>query len=301
MKKLTALLITAVILIFSFMPAAAEGIYVASGNGDRIRILENVDVTRPVAGNVVAVLGDVTVNSEVSGHVIAVFGDVRVNAPVAGQVVTIFGQTDLGANAKVMGDVITMGSLNEAPGAQVFGQQVRILGESMNLDIGAILYLQLVITLLFTIVVFIAGMLILIIARSSYAKMSENIEKNIGRKMLLGVLTFIGASALLLLLLVTLVAPLLYIVVLVLAMIPASMFAGRYILRTFSPKNSIYVEFITGLISITLLKLLIVLLVPQGRILLGFGLIGLADLLIYSLGLGIHMEQHYMKENIEKK
>jgi hypothetical protein len=79
------------------------------------------------------------------------------------------------------------------------------------------------------------------------------------------------------------------------------MFAGRYILKTFSPKNSIYVEFITGLISITLLKLLIVLLVPQGRILIGFGLTGLVDLVIYSLGLGIHMEQHYLKENTVKK
>jgi hypothetical protein len=301
MKKLTALLIVAAILVISIIPAAAEGIYVASGNGDRIRILEDVDVTQPVNGNVVAVLGDITVDSQVSGHVISVFGDVKVNGLVAGQVVTIFGQTELGQNAKVMGDVITMGSLKEASGAQVLGQQVRILGESMNLDIGAILYLQLVIMLLFTVVVLIVGLLILLIARSSYNNMAKNIEKNLGRKMLLGVLTFLGASALLLILLVTLIAPLLYIIVLILATIPASMFAGRYILKTFSPKNSIYVEFITGLISITLLKLLIVLLVPQGRILIGFGLTGLVDLVIYSLGLGIHMEQHYLKENTVKK
>ncbi len=301
MKKLTALLIMAAILVISFVPVAAEGIYVASGNGDRIRILEDVGVTQPVNGNVVAVLGDITVDSQVNGHVIAVFGEVKVNAQVTGQVVTIFGQTELGENARVMGDVITMGSLKEAPGAQVLGQQVRILGESMNFDIGAILYLQLVIMLLFTVVVLIVGLLILLIARSSYTKMAKSIEKNVGRKLLLGVLTFMGASALLLLLLVTLIAPLLYIVVLVLAMIPASMFAGRYILKTFSPKNSIYVEFITGLISLTLLKLLIVLLVPQGCILIGFGLTGLVDLVIYSLGLGIHMEQHYLKDNAEKK
>lgn len=301
MKKLTALLIVAAILVISIIPAAAEGIYVASGNGDRIRILEDVSINQPVNGNVVAVLGDINVDSQISGHVISVFGDIKVNGLVAGQVVTIFGQTELGGNAKVMGDVITMGSLKEASGAQVLGQQVRILGESMNLDIGAILYLQLVIMLLFTVVVLIAGLLILLIARSSYNNMAKNIEKNLGRKMLLGVLAFLGASALLLILLVTLIAPLLYIIVLVLAMIPASMFAGRYILKTFSPKNSIYVEFITGLISITLLKLLIVLLVPQDRVLIGLGLTGLVDLVIYSLGLGIHMEQHYLKENTAKK
>lgn len=301
MKKLTALLIVAAILVISIIPAAAEGIYVASGNGDRIRILEDVSINQPVNGNVVAVLGDINVDSQISGHVISVFGDIKVNGLVAGQVVTIFGQTELGGNAKVMGDVITMGSLKEASGAQVLGQQVRILGESMNLDIGAILYLQLVIMLLFTVVVLIAGLLILLIARSSYNNMAKNIEKNLGRKMLLGVLAFLGASALLLILLVTLIAPLLYIIVLVLAMIPSSMFAGRYILKTFSPKNSIYVEFITGLISITLLKLLIVLLVPQDRVLIGLGLTGLVDLVIYSLGLGIHMEQHYLKENTAKK
>lgn len=300
MKKGTALLVMVLILIISVIPAAGEGIFVSSESGDKIRILEDTDIMDPVNGNVISVLGNVTVNNKVNGHVIAVFGESTINAEVSGQVVTIFGNTNLRESAVVMGDIITIGSITKYTGATILGQEVRILGESMNLDIGAIVYLRLVVMILFTLAVLIVGMLAMLISKSSYNEMSKNIEKNFGRKMLLGILSFMGASALLLLLLVTLIAPLLYILVLILATIPACLYFGRFILKTFSPKNSIYMEFITGLFSITLVKLLAIFLVPQHRIIIGLILVGLVDLFIYSIGLGIHMEQHYLKGNESK-
>lgn len=297
MKKAAAVLIVFAILVFSVAPVIGEGILVISGSGDNIKILEDSNIDSPVNGNAIVVLGDITVNAGVNGHVIAVFGEVAVNAEVSGQVITIFGNTRLNEQSVVMGDVITIGSLHKASGASILGQEVRILGESMNLDIGALVYLQLAVMILFTLAVLVVGLLAMLISRAAYQNISSNLDKNIGRKMILGVLSFLGASALLLLLVITLIAPVLYIVILIMSTITASMFFGRLILKSFSQKNSIFAEFITGLISITLVKLLIVFLVPGESILVGFALVGALDLIINSVGLGIHMEQHYIKVN----
>lgn len=299
MKKLAALLISIMIVVCSVLPVAGIGVYVASDKGDRIRILEDMDINSPVSGNAIVVLGNVSVNSKVDGHVIAVFGEVTVSSEVSGQVVTVFGRTYLKESAAVMGDVITIGSLDRAPGAEIQGLEVRILGESMNLDIGAISYFRLVAMLLFNFAVLVVGILALLISKSSYKKISRNLGKYFGRKILLGVLALIGVTALMLLLLVTLIAPILYIVVLILSTVTASMFFGRLILKAFSPKNSMMVEFITGLISITLVKLILIFIVPQESILLGFALTALLDIFIYAVGLGIHVEQHYLKRNEE--
>jgi hypothetical protein len=152
---------------------------------------------------------------------------------------------------------------------------------------------------LFNFVVLVAGILALLISKSSYKNISKNLDRNFGRKMLLGALALIGVTALLLLLLLTLIAPILYLVVLTLSTVTASMFFGRLILKAFSPKNSMMVEFITGLISITLVKLILIFIVPQDSILLGFVLVAALDVFIYAVGLGIHVEQHYLKNNGE--
>jgi hypothetical protein len=296
MKKLFSLLLLFAVFMLITIPIFAEGVVISSENGDRVSLIDDISITKPVMGNVISVLGNVSVNSKINGQVVAVFGDITVNEEVSGQVVTVFGNTILTQNALVGGDVITIGSLTKDEGAKVKGQEVRILGESMNLDISAFVYLRLAIMILFTLAVLIVGLLILVISKEKYNKISQHIEKDIGRKLLLGVLSLLSASILLLLLLVTLIAPLLYIVILVLSSVTASIYFGRLILRTFSQKNSIYTEFVTGLVSITLLKLLLLFMVPQDELLLGLALVVIVDLFIYSLGLGIQMEERYLKK-----
>ncbi|MGI6668543.1 MAG: hypothetical protein ACOX4M_03720 [Acetivibrionales bacterium] len=295
MKKLSTLIIVLCILASTAVPAAAGGIYVASGRGDRVCIFEDTEITGQVDGNVISVLGDISVSGKVNGHVVAVFGDITVNSPVSGHVVDIFGKTVLGEPAVIAGDVISMGSLEKHQGSRILGREVRILGESMNLDIGAITYLQLCITLLFMLAVLVIGLLLILISKKKYTDIAANLERNVGRKIVLGILSFFGASALMLLLLITLAAPVLYVIILLLSAITACMFSGRFILRTFSRKNSIYMEFITGVISVVLIKLLIIFLVPQQEILFRLVLLALLDVLVFSTGLGIRMEQYYLK------
>lgn len=297
MKKLAAFLVILTLLMASAVPVLGEGVYVISENGDAIKIFEDAAVTVPVEGNIIVVLGNVTVKSRVDGHVVTVFGDSEIDAEVTGQVVSIFGKVTLKGGARIAGDVISIGSLEKTEGAAIRGQEVRILGESVNLDIDAFSYLRLSVLILFMLAVLLTGVLTLLISRSKYSIISRNLEKNPGRKMVLGMLSFIGATSLLVILLLTLIAPLLYIILLIMAAVPACIYIGRMILKAFSQKNSIFIEFITGLITATLFKFVIILIIPQQSFWLGSAVNGLVNFLIYSFGMGILMEHHYLNNN----
>ena len=106
-------------------------------------------------------------------------------------------------------------------------------------------------------------------------------------------LSFIGATSLLSLLL-TLIAPLLYIILLIMAAVP-HVFIGRMILKAFSQKNSIFMEFITGLITATLFKFASYLSYPS-RVLAGIRE-RMVNFVIFSFGMGILMEHHYLNNN----
>lgn len=297
MKKLTALIVLIAVTLLCVIPAYAAGVYISSQNSDKISFMDNIEIGEVISGNVVAVLGDVSVNENVNGQIITVFGDVYVNSLVSGQVVTIFGNTYLNEKANVTGNVITIGSLHRSEGAIVGGQEVRILGESMNLDISAILYLRLAIMLLMTFSVLAVGLVLITLQKKKYTQISGSIDKNLSKKLLMGVLSFIAVSIILVLLVVTLIAPFVYIILLILSTITASMLAGKLILSTFSQSNSVYMEFITGLITISLVKLLIIFVVPQSNVILGLALVGIFDMLIYSAGLGILVEKRFVEND----
>jgi hypothetical protein len=76
-------------------PARDEDrIWARRSSGDRIRIFGDVDVDR---------------DEEVTGQAVAVFGSVRVNGKVGDQVVSVFGSVELGPDAVVGGDVVSVG------------------------------------------------------------------------------------------------------------------------------------------------------------------------------------------------
>lgn len=294
MKKALFFVLVAFILIAAVFPAAAEGIAVTSEKGDIVKLFEDVSVDKDIKGNVIAVLGNITINGNVDGIAVSVFGDMTVNGKVTGQAVTIFGNTKLMEKADVK-SLITLGSVEKAQGAHVQGNEVRIFGEVMNIDISAIMYLQIAVMLLFSIVVLVFGLLILAISRKKYEEMTERVEYTVDRKLILGFLAFTGASILVVMLAITLVAPVIYFIILILAAITSSIFVGRLILKAMNPSKNIFAEFITGLITITLVKLLLINLMPQDDLILGFIMLGVLELFIDSLGLGILMEARAAK------
>ncbi len=297
-RLITAILAMAVLLFIYALPVSAldEGVFVATATGDQVRLFENIDVEEDIKGNIIAVLGDIEVNSNVDGLVIAVFGDVKVNAAVADQVVTVFGNTVLTGNADIKGNLITLGSIEKDPGARVSGNEVRIFGEVMNVDVSAIFYLRMVSLVAFSLVVLIWGVLMLILSKKKYINDTAEIEKSGRRKLLLGILTFLGTAILLVLLSVTLVAPVLYFVLMIVANVFACLYFGKLIMKAMSAPRNIMVEFMTGFITITLIKLLVVFLVPQKEIILSLIIGTVVASYVSTMGLGVIMEARFAKK-----
>ncbi|MGH9308100.1 MAG: hypothetical protein ACRD1U_01915 [Vicinamibacterales bacterium] len=79
---------------------------------------------RRSSGDRVRILGDVTVRADerIEGDVVAVLGSVRVDGEVRGQVVSVMGSVDLGPEAIVNHDVVSVGGrVRRSEGAQIRG------------------------------------------------------------------------------------------------------------------------------------------------------------------------------------
>lgn len=79
---------------------------------------------RRSSGDRVRILGDVTVRADerIEGDVVAVLGSVRIDGEVRGQVVSVMGSVDLGPEAVVNHDVVSVGGrVRRSEGAQIRG------------------------------------------------------------------------------------------------------------------------------------------------------------------------------------
>jgi hypothetical protein len=99
---------------------------------ERERDDDDFDIRRNRMGERIRVFGSVHVDRDelIDGQVVAVLGSVKVDGEVTDQVVAVLGAVDLGPEARVAGDVISIGGpVRRAPGAVVRGA-VREIGLS---------------------------------------------------------------------------------------------------------------------------------------------------------------------------
>jgi hypothetical protein len=93
------------------------------GSGDRVRIFGNVEVRR---------------DEVVDGQVVAVMGSVRVDGEAGDQVVAVLGSVDLGPEAVVRGDIVSVGGVvRRSPTAQVHGGVTEVAlfdGQRIHVD-----------------------------------------------------------------------------------------------------------------------------------------------------------------------
>lgn len=97
---------------------------------DRVRIFDDVVVASgtTVKGDAVAVMGNARIDGEVLRDAVAVLGDNVVNGHVHRNAVAVMGDLTLGPNARVDGDIVSVGGeIHRDPGA-VVGGEVRIEG-----------------------------------------------------------------------------------------------------------------------------------------------------------------------------
>lgn len=93
---------------------------------------------RHSSGDRVRIFGDVSVAADerISGQAVAVLGSVRVDGEVGDQVVAVLGSIDLGPNAVVRGDVVSVGGrVRRAEGAQIRGGVTEISFADPNIRV----------------------------------------------------------------------------------------------------------------------------------------------------------------------
>ena len=290
---LLAVLLTVLLIPVS---AYAEGINIISDSGDSISMFKNVKINEPVQGNIISVFGDVEIESEVSGQVITVFGNASINSAVTGQVVTVLGDTELGPKALIKNDMITIGQVTKAPGAAITGQVINMAGKNMDLELGGLVTIRVLLLLVFTILVFLTGMIYIAASGNKIKALEENIDKEPGQKLLLGFLAFTGATIVFVLLFITILVPLLYAGLIVFAAVISSIYLGKLILKIMGAGSRIYLEFVTGLLSVTLAELLLTLLIPGENMLISILLLGIISLLVNSFGVGTLFMEKFTKK-----
>jgi hypothetical protein len=111
-------------------------------------------------------------------------------------------------------------------------------------------------------------------------------EKCFARKVTIGFIAFVSGAILFIVLLLTVIAPVVFLAFIMFAETVACGYCGLIILRLMNLQTGLYIKFITGLLGITIIKVLLIVFAPN----LGYTTAGLLYLvlmaLVISLGLG---------------
>lgn len=291
MKRLPALLaITLYITVFIFQISAfAAELTKAAENKDRVSIMADVKIDRKTHGSVVVIAGNIDVQDNVEGDVVVVFGNVNINSRVSRDVVSVFGKTVLTSKAEIGKDVVSIGPVEKSPGARIAGSLVTVNVKPFAL-FGTISSIVVIISSFIYIVL---GLIFIIVFKERCENISRGILEGAAKRFGIGFLLFVGCLILFPFLAITIIAPILFLILMIASSILASFFLGRLILKTFNSESNVYLEFIIGIASIALLKVIVLLSMP----LLGFWTSIIVNVLLWiilnSIGLGILIDTRF--------
>ena len=102
-----------------FEPVRAEvDVNVNIKDGDSIvKIMEDIEISESevVSGDVVAIIGDISIQGKVEGDVISILGDIDVDNYVGGDITAVMGNINLRNNAEIRGKTteVSVGNLND--------------------------------------------------------------------------------------------------------------------------------------------------------------------------------------------
>ncbi|MDK2799509.1 MAG: hypothetical protein PWQ70_1128 [Clostridiales bacterium] len=263
MKKIVMTLFLCIFLVFIGSQAFAAII-----QEDKVSILGDVDIDRPIKGSVVAILGSIHARYSINGDVVAVLGNVNVESEVTGDVVAVLGNVILGPRAYVYGDVVAIGpgGIQKSPGSQVSGDSVGINFGSFNLP-----RFRINVPPLFTrdsqmfdflgnigfIIISLFSLLIIAVAGQQVQNISESVEEHMIRKLVIGTIIFLGFPIIAILLAITIigvpVAIIFFGIAFLLGFSAFCVYIGRKILELLNSNANIYGEFIIGAIILAIL------------------------------------------------
>ncbi len=260
MKKITKLVL--VLLIFTLL---IPGVVMAARNDltiSNLIILEEKNINDISCGNVTVVLGSTDIKSNVLGSVIVVFGKANISGKVSGDVVSAFGEVNLKGDTEIMGNLVSVGKFEKDSDVKIRGTKVAFNFDYISLfNSNGILINALIIGSLFTLV---AGLILITIFTTRFRVMSYSLNNALSRRMVLGALVVVSLTIVLAFVIFLLVAPVLYILIIMLADIIGSIYLGTVIFRNNYDRSAIYIEFFVGHILISIIKIVPLIFIPSG-------------------------------------
>lgn len=297
MKK-SIILVVILLMLLTQVPAFAANDGYAVARTDKLSFLGNLKVDDKISGDVVSFCGNVDVRADVSGDIIVLMGNLYLDAEVSGDVVVLLGKVTLSDRGKILGDMVALGSVERAPGSYIQGENILLRSGYIDingLDVNFVLMIRFVFLFVSLILLLIFGIPTIYFASNRFMNIEAGIEYGAGKKFLIGCLGLVGGAILSVLLCWTLIVPLVFALFIFLSKITAYLCIGKMIIKASKARLNIYIEFITGVIAIVLIKVMFLVFIPQDYFLLGAIAPVILNFIINSLGTGILVVSRFGK------
>ncbi|HEY5584068.1 MAG TPA: hypothetical protein VIK78_06210 [Ruminiclostridium sp.] len=258
-KIIKVMLISLMFILFVPCAVSATRNDLATSN---LVILEDKKIDEKISGDVTVVFGTADIQTDIDGSIIVIFGKTTINGNVSGDVVSAFGEVYIQGDSQVEGNLVSVGSLEKADGVSIKGTKLIIDVDFISLfKSNGILINTLIIWSLITLIV---GLILISIFTVRYRVMSYSMESGVPRRMLLGGLVVISFTIVLAFLIFLIIAPVLYILLVMFTEIIGSIYFGTIIFKNNYERSAIYLEFFVGHIIISILKIVPLIILPAG-------------------------------------
>ena len=289
MKRSIALMVILLAMLIQVPASAANHGYAVAGT-DRVNFFGNMKVDDEISGNVISLGGNVDIGADVNGDIIVLMGNLSLDAEVSGDVVMLLGKATLSDRSKILGDMVAVGSVERTPGSYVQGENILLRSGFIDMngfDMNSALMFRYVFLFMSLIFLLVFGIPTIYFISNRFMNIEVGIEYEIGKKLVIGCLGLIGSAIITVLLCWTLIVPLAFALFIFLSKIVAYLYIGKMIMKTSKARMNMYIEFITGVIAIVLVKFILLVLIPQSYFFLAMISTVILNFVINSLGVGI--------------
>lgn len=186
----------ALILLSSSIVFGLDQIY----RGEIVSFFKDVYVTSNtvVQGSVVSFFGDITVDGEVRGDTVAIFGNIRTRGQITGDAVAIFGGIDVEAEGIINRDAVSVLGSGITERGTIRRDSISVMGfiPKGTPPIGILVLIISVISVATHAFAYFLSVIALIFFGERFDRMANNINNEIGKKALIGLLVMVGGIVL---------------------------------------------------------------------------------------------------------
>ncbi|SCY73999.1 hypothetical protein [Alkaliphilus peptidifermentans] len=236
--------------------------------GEIVSFFKSVHVSsEDSVSDVVSIFGDVWIDGEVRQDVVAIFGNVVVNGNVNSDVIAIFGGITVTKNAKVNRDAISILGHGITNDGVIYRDRINVMG-IMPVGappIGILFILLATLILIKQILAYILSVVAVLFFNDRFDRMATNINFDIGKKALIGLLVYFGAFVLAAILVIIVIGvPLVVLLIPALSLVEfagnttAKLAIGRGIGKRIGNNWSIMLELLVGTIVYILIEITII-------------------------------------------